>query len=84
MNVARWLHTASTLTNGSVLVTGGRGSNGFLDSAELYNPGTGTWTTTRNINVVRQYHTASTLANGSILVAGGDNKGGHLNSAELY
>ncbi|CAF3791558.1 unnamed protein product, partial [Adineta steineri] len=43
MNVARGYHTASTLPNGLVLVTGGEGKNGTaLNSAELYNPSTGT------------------------------------------
>ena len=37
-------HTASVLTNGKVLVTGGSGgsSGGALSSAELYDPSTGT------------------------------------------
>ncbi|CAF1266057.1 unnamed protein product [Adineta steineri] len=84
MNVARYKHTASTLANGLVLVAGGRNSSsGYLNSAELYNPSTGTWTTAGNMNVARIYHTASVLANGSVLVVGGFN-GAYLNSAELY
>ncbi|CAF1539251.1 unnamed protein product, partial [Adineta steineri] len=84
MNVARYHHTASTLTNGLVLVAGGQNSDGDVNSAELYNPSTGTWTTTESMSIARKYHTASTLANGSVLVAGGWNSGGYLNSAELY
>ncbi|CAF0735673.1 unnamed protein product [Adineta steineri] len=65
MNVARGYHTASTLPNGLVLVTGGEGKNGTaLNSAELYNPSTGTWTTTGSMSVGRYYHAATTLANG--------------------
>ncbi|CAF4179953.1 unnamed protein product, partial [Adineta steineri] len=45
MSVARYYHTASTLANGSILVTGGYNGT-FLDSTELYNPSTGNWTTT--------------------------------------
>ncbi|CAF3966263.1 unnamed protein product, partial [Adineta steineri] len=56
---------------------------GYLNSAELYNPTTGTWATTRSMSAGREHHTASTLSNGSVLVAGGYN-GGYLNSAELY
>jgi len=47
MSVARALHTATLLPNGKVLVAGGEDSNQTpLASAELYDPGTGTWTTT--------------------------------------
>ncbi|CAF0964659.1 unnamed protein product [Adineta steineri] len=85
MNAARAYYAASTLSNGSVLVAGGNWVMGPLNSAELYNPSTGTWTTTRSMNAGRYYHTASILANGSLLVAGGQGSGGgYLNSAELY
>ncbi|CAF0889172.1 unnamed protein product [Adineta ricciae] len=78
MSVTRYYHTASTLSNGKVLVTGG--SNGiYLNSAELYDPSTGSWTTTGTMSVARCYHTASILSNGKVLVTGG-----YLNSAELY
>ncbi|CAF4188398.1 unnamed protein product [Adineta steineri] len=84
MRIGRWRHTASTLANGLVLVSGGSNSGvSYLNSAELYNPSTGTWTTTGNMSVARRSHTASTLANGLVLVAGGYNVAG-LNSAELY
>jgi hypothetical protein len=56
------LYTASTLTNGKVLVTGG--SNGtYLNSAELYDPSTGIWAITRSMNVAQRRHTASKLIN---------------------
>jgi N-acetylneuraminic acid mutarotase len=84
MNYARYRHTASILTNGQVLVAGGyNGNSYYLNSAELYNPSTGSWTSTGNMNNVRQSHTASTLTNGNVLVTGGFN-GVYLNSAELY
>lgn len=88
LNAARDLHTATLLANGKVLVTGGE-RKGFLtsrillDSAELYNPATGVWTPTGNLNTVRLYHTATLLANGKVLVTGGLN-GNSLSSAELY
>ncbi|CAF4213198.1 unnamed protein product, partial [Adineta steineri] len=84
MSTVRYIHTASVLANGSVLVTGGQNSVGDLDNAELYNPSTGTWTTTGNMNVLRAAHTASILANGSVLVVGGHNGTSYLDSAELY
>ena len=45
LNDARSAHTATLLPNGEVLVAGGRrGTSDILNSAELYNPATGTWT----------------------------------------
>lgn len=40
LNTGREGHTATLLQNGKVLVAGGVGSNGSLNSAELYDPGT--------------------------------------------
>ncbi|CAF4183957.1 unnamed protein product, partial [Adineta steineri] len=72
-----------------VLVTGGYFGNvanhGYLNSAELYDPSTSTWTTTGNMTYARYSHTASVLSNGKVLIAGGYNSNpGVLNSAELY
>ncbi|CAF1140521.1 unnamed protein product [Adineta ricciae] len=83
MSVARYVHAAAILSDGKILVTGGRNGNSYLNSAELYDPSTGNWTITANMNVARGYHTASTLSNGKVLVTGGDG-GPSLNSAELY
>ncbi|CAF1263870.1 unnamed protein product [Adineta steineri] len=85
MTNARSDHTASVLSNGKVLVTGGGGNSGLLNSAELYNPSTGTWTSTGNMTNARMDHTASVLSNGKVLVTGGtpDNRV-FLDSAELY
>ncbi|CAF1069586.1 unnamed protein product [Adineta steineri] len=85
MNTKRMWHTASLLTNGKVLVTGGY-SGGYLNSAELYNPSTGTWTVTGSMNTARSQHTASVLTNGKVLVSGGYYSFGSdcLNSSELY
>ncbi|CAF1236243.1 unnamed protein product [Adineta steineri] len=81
---ARYYHTASVLSNGKVLVTGGaENTTSFLNSAELYDPSTGTWTTTGNMTIAPYLHTASVLPNGNILVAGGSSYN-TLNSAELY
>src|SRR5436190_1875396 len=43
MATARFWHTATPLPDGRVLVAGGYGSSGFLASAEIYDPASGTW-----------------------------------------
>jgi uncharacterized delta-60 repeat protein len=83
-------HTATLLANGKVLVAGGDGPDGQLNSAELFDPaangGIGAWTPTGSLATTRKDHTATLLGNGKVLVAGG--YGGspvnYLASAELY
>jgi hypothetical protein len=67
-----------------VLVTGGRGVVSNLASVELYDPVTGTWSPTGDMNSGRTYHTATLLPNGQVLVAGGYDLTSELASAELH
>ena len=85
LNTARWIHTATLLQNGQVLVAGGYGSNNVvLDSAELYDPVTGRWSRTIDMNNARYYHTATLMQSGQVLVAGGNHGDVTvLDSAEL-
>ena len=91
MNVARQGHTATLLSGGELLVTGGYDWNSRLDlsSAELYEPSTGTWQITSSMDTTRVSHTATLLGDGRVLVAGGVVVGPTyantpLASAELY
>src|SRR5438270_826302 len=84
-------HTATLLPNGKILIVGGIFSNGLsqgeLSSAELYDPATGMWTITGNLNTARADHIAMLLPNGKVLVAGGAINCGNycsIHSAELY
>jgi N-acetylneuraminic acid mutarotase len=86
MNNSRVWHTSSTLTNGKVLVTSGNSNSaGSLNSAELYDPSTETWTNTGSMHETREWHKASILPNEEVLVTGGSSGAGipYLNSAEL-
>ena len=91
MNVARLGHTATLLTDGTVLIAGGQTPNRFLNTAELFDPGTGLFTLlSATLTTARTFHTATLLADGTVLLAGGRSPGGPLNqgvelaSAEIY
>ena len=84
MAAARFLHTATPLQNGQVLIAGGENSSGSLQTAELYNPATDTFTATGSLSTPRYGAAAAILGNGSVLIAGGQNSGGVLSTAELY
>ena len=72
MTAARYLHTATLLPNGQVLVTGGTGSDELATaSTEVFDPTTGDWTSGAGMSVPREDHTATLLANGKVLVVGG-------------
>jgi hypothetical protein len=86
---ARGDHTATLLSNGKVLVAGGRPSfsgagNPPIASCELYDPATGTWAATGFLNTGRWNHTATLLPDGKVLAAAGFGDGTILNSAEVY
>jgi hypothetical protein len=83
LNTARFWHTVTLLPSGKVLVAGGYPGYLYLNSAELYDPATGTWSITGNLNTARARHTATLLRNGKVLVAGGCQFFGSC-SAELY
>ena len=83
-NTNRYVHTATLLANGLVLVAGGlHGGENINSSAEIFTPGRGTWRYTGNMATGRIEHTATLLPDGRVLVAGGNNFS-TLASAELY
>src|SRR5689334_23379463 len=87
MGTAREEHTATLLSNGTVLVAGGFNdlTSQYLETVEVYNPATGKWTPTTSLSIQRGGHTATLLPNGKVLVAGGTTLFfGDVSSAELY
>ena len=82
----RYMHTATSLNNGMVLVAGGvQVWSVPLASAELYNPATNTWSVAGSLATARFSHTATLLNNGMVLVAGGSKSDQFgLASTELF
>jgi RHS repeat-associated protein len=84
---ARAWHTATTLSDGSILLVGGRGLGGqTLASVERFDPATDTVTSVSMANVTaRAGHTATLLTDGRVLIAGGMNDAGQsADGAELW
>ena len=84
LNTARTGATATLFYNGTawkVLVAGGQNSSGTLNSMEIYDPISQTFTAIGDtLSVGRAGHTATLLSTGTILFAGGSG----LASAEIY
>ncbi|MGA9771476.1 MAG: kelch repeat-containing protein [Blastocatellia bacterium] len=89
MKFGRGRHTSVLLSSGKVLVAGGLRNNSdnasSLDSTELYDPLSGTWSLAGTMTRNRSQHIAVLLASDSVLVAGGlDQTGSDVASAEVY
>ena len=77
--------TATLLPDGKVLIAGGmRKNQDFYRSAEIYDPATGKFHLTGEMNVARVGHIAVLLGSGKVLIAGGWVGQGGTDSAELY
>lgn len=90
MIVARTLHTATLLPDGTVLIAGGR-VHGHQDyqgtvtaTAELFDPSTGRFVPTGNMTLPRARHSATLLPDGRVLIVGRDWSAGDDRTAEVY
>src|SRR5208282_3485991 len=82
---ARESHTATLLTNGLVLITGGNGQTASLATAELFNPESHSFAPVGDMASARTRHTATLLPNGTVLLIGGrDADANALASTELF
>lgn len=83
--IVRASHRAFLLPDGKVLVAAGF-SNSATSTAELYNPTTGTWSTTGSLVGNRTNEEQVMLADGRVLATGGFNISSFadLASAEIY
>jgi hypothetical protein len=90
LGAARGFDSATRLADGRVLFAGGDPSSWdadvlYLNSAELFDPRTGTFSPTGSMATTRDFHTATLLRDGRVLIVGGTDTYAHaLTSAELY
>lgn len=89
MATARNQATATLLPDGKVLVTGGSPTGVYfseMNSTEIYNPATDSWSAAKPMNTRRGNHAATLLPDGKVLVTGGadNSSSSYWSSAELY
>jgi MYXO-CTERM domain-containing protein len=92
MTTYRYRHAAALLPNGKALLAGGyyaavvngQQQNFYLATAELYDPGTGTFAPTPNMGSNRSFPTLTVLASGKVLAFGGYNGQAYVGTGEIY
>src|SRR5436190_8740958 len=83
--VPRTGHAATALSDGRILITGGRDSAGNIVAvSEIFDPATETSTAGATLTTPRVDHTATLLPDGKVLVAGGSDASGSLSSVEIF
>jgi hypothetical protein len=86
MTSARGGHSATVLPDFRIFLAGGKDQHGnILDTTEIYDSSTETFTRAAKMIVPREGHAAGVLSDGKILIAGGVTRGGTaLASSEDY
>lgn len=88
LHVGRYTGTATLLPGGRVLVAGGLPFDGSgasaTSEAEVWNPATGAWKVTADMNLPRESQIAAPLPNGDVLVAGGGPYAQQARTSEIF
>jgi N-acetylneuraminic acid mutarotase/sugar lactone lactonase YvrE len=81
---AHFVHSAAMLSDGRVVVAGGRNTSAVLTAAvDIYNPATNAWSAASPMSRRRSRYTLNPLPDGKLLATGGDD-GTTLASTEIY
>jgi hypothetical protein len=89
LTTPRFGAVAAPLPNGEVLIAGGSNGSSFLQSAELFNPVTDTFTAltasgNTELAFTRAYAVAAPLPNGDVMITGGAGNSGCVSSTEIF
>ena len=93
LNTARTTAAATLLMDGTVLIAGGQTApsvpplpgNSPINSAEIYSPSVGTFTTTGNMAEAQAFQTATLLNDGTVLEVAGSSSGSqNSTTSQLY
>ncbi len=87
LSTTRELDAQVLLASGQVLIAGGIGNNNaLLNTAEIYDPATGTLSPTGNLTDPngRGLMASVLLSDGRVLLVGGENSNGNVATAEIY
>jgi len=86
MPAALYLHAATLLADGRVLVTGGMGTFSGVSTAYLYDPTTNSWSSAASMAGGHRSHTATRLQDGRVIVVGSNSQQGAdvATSVEIY
>jgi Galactose oxidase, central domain len=86
LSIIREHGSATLLPSGRVLLAGGTAATqGYVSSAEIYDPTSGTFSATGDIQKSRIYHTATLLPSGKVLITGGASPQGGVHAvSEIY
>src|SRR6185503_17408227 len=84
-STARRGHTATRLSDGRILITGGEnGAGGYLSEAEVFDPASGTFAVAGSMVAGRSEHGALKLPDGRVLITGGRTALGTTNTTEVF